>query len=222
MREIRRDSNTTLFIVSHALTQVSCLANRVLWLDHGQMKALGDPSEVIVAYTKSQGERMMRHDGDRTRGAPVEFLGCEFEGEDGTLSRVFRFRAPLRVRIRYRAHRRCVRPYFALSVRGIFGNVLLASMILDGNRPVDIDGDGEIVCHFRELLLLPGTYQVACQVNSEDNLEVLTRDECIVGSFVVESPMADYGFNGPLAAHVSRYATQNYADYRWEFPGQRD
>ncbi len=217
MRKIRRDRQTTLLIVSHALTQISCLADRVLWLDQGRIQQLGKPSDVIVSYVKSQSEKMLPSNPVANPGAPVELLGCEFEGEDGGPTGSFKFRERFSVKIRYRAHRRAQRPYFSVYVKGIFGVTFLASMILDGKRPESIEGDGYVLCHFHSLDLLPGTYQVTCQVNSEDNLEVLSRDECLLGSFVVESSMEDYGFYGPLAGHVSRYSIPNYVDYHWEF-----
>lgn len=41
---------TTVLIVSHALSQIERLCNRVLWLDKGHMKMIGDMQEVCDAY----------------------------------------------------------------------------------------------------------------------------------------------------------------------------
>ncbi|HEX8620141.1 MAG TPA: ABC transporter ATP-binding protein [Thermoanaerobaculia bacterium] len=40
----------TLLFVTHQLDQVRTLCDRALWLDHGQVEALGDPMRVVDAY----------------------------------------------------------------------------------------------------------------------------------------------------------------------------
>jgi len=46
-------SGTTVVLVSHDLTTVAELADRVLWLENGKLKKIGDPKEVIAAYQGS-------------------------------------------------------------------------------------------------------------------------------------------------------------------------
>ena len=46
-------SGTTVVLVSHDLTTVTELADRVLWLENGKLKKIGDPKEVIAAYQSS-------------------------------------------------------------------------------------------------------------------------------------------------------------------------
>ena len=41
---------TTVLFVSHNLDQVREMCDRVLWLDHGQVKMLGETKEVCDAY----------------------------------------------------------------------------------------------------------------------------------------------------------------------------
>ena len=44
------DGGTTVLIVSHAIEQIERLCKLVLWLDHGNMKMLGDTKTVCDAY----------------------------------------------------------------------------------------------------------------------------------------------------------------------------
>ena len=46
-------SGTTVVLVSHDLATVAELADRVLWLESGKLKKIGDPKEVISAYQSS-------------------------------------------------------------------------------------------------------------------------------------------------------------------------
>ena len=48
-------SGTTVILVSHDLVTVAQLANRVIWLEKGEIKMVGNPSEVITAYQVSGG-----------------------------------------------------------------------------------------------------------------------------------------------------------------------
>jgi ABC-2 type transport system ATP-binding protein len=47
-------SGTTVVLVSHDLTTVAELADRVIWLKNGEVAMAGKPSEVITAYQKSE------------------------------------------------------------------------------------------------------------------------------------------------------------------------
>ncbi len=41
---------TTVLFVSHSIDQVRQMCDRVLWLDHGKVRMLGDPQTVCGAY----------------------------------------------------------------------------------------------------------------------------------------------------------------------------
>ncbi len=41
---------TTVLFVSHSIAQIEEMCNRVVWLDHGQVKMIGETSEVCLAY----------------------------------------------------------------------------------------------------------------------------------------------------------------------------
>lgn len=45
-----RDNGATILLVSHNMTVVESLCHRVAWIDHGQIKAIGDSTQVISDY----------------------------------------------------------------------------------------------------------------------------------------------------------------------------
>lgn len=45
-----REGGTTILFVSHSISQVRNICNRVLWLDKGQIKMIGEASEVCQAF----------------------------------------------------------------------------------------------------------------------------------------------------------------------------
>ena len=46
-------SGTTIVIVSHSITQIEQLCDRVLWMEKGEIKMLGNAKEVCLEYKKS-------------------------------------------------------------------------------------------------------------------------------------------------------------------------
>lgn len=46
--------HTTILFVSHNMALVESMCQRVLWLDHGHVKAVGEPKPVIEAYRMAQ------------------------------------------------------------------------------------------------------------------------------------------------------------------------
>jgi ABC-type polysaccharide/polyol phosphate transport system ATPase subunit len=48
-----QQNGTTLLIVSHSLSTLSALCNRVIWLDQGRIMAEGHPAEVLQQYCPS-------------------------------------------------------------------------------------------------------------------------------------------------------------------------
>ena len=51
MEQMLDDAGTIVF-VSHALERVRRFCDRVMWLDHGKVRAIGDPADVVNAYRK--------------------------------------------------------------------------------------------------------------------------------------------------------------------------
>ncbi|HJW90061.1 MAG TPA: ABC transporter ATP-binding protein [Anaerolineales bacterium] len=51
-----RDHGATILLVSHSMVTIEAMCQRVAWIDHGQLKCVGKPSEVIQAYRDSQSQ----------------------------------------------------------------------------------------------------------------------------------------------------------------------
>lgn len=47
-----RALGTTIIIVSHNMNTIESFCNHALWIDHGQIKAIGDVSEVVAQYAR--------------------------------------------------------------------------------------------------------------------------------------------------------------------------
>lgn len=49
LKRLRRDG-VTLLLASHGLELVSGFCDRALWLDHGQIRGIGDPAQIVARY----------------------------------------------------------------------------------------------------------------------------------------------------------------------------
>lgn len=60
MKELIKDKNHTVVIVSHDMGRLRNLCDRVLWLDNGKLRVIGNPKYIIEAYqrqyTKTEGK----------------------------------------------------------------------------------------------------------------------------------------------------------------------
>lgn len=52
--EALRGDAGTIFLVTHSLSEIERLCSRAIWLDRGEIKAEGEPAEVIEAYESSE------------------------------------------------------------------------------------------------------------------------------------------------------------------------
>ena len=59
MRKVHelRSRGITILFVSHAVSDVKAIGDRVLWLDHGRMVALGEPDRVVSRYLAAMTEK---------------------------------------------------------------------------------------------------------------------------------------------------------------------
>ncbi len=158
-----RDSGKTVVLVSHGLSQVQNLCDRVAWFSHGQLMKVGPPREVIQAYTGTvQVDREVDDAGNPRWGSGegrithVELLA------PGGLS-VDKVRSGDRAtfRLRYDMQSAIERPVFTLAIRTVNGFLLTSPTTRDANCvPEKLQGGGTVDVTFDPLRLLPGTYDV--------------------------------------------------------------
>jgi len=81
------ESGRTVLMVSHALTLIEGLCDRVLWLDNGRQRMLGDPRRVVDAYRQavaedeSRGHRETKEERERELEATGEETADEASPE---------------------------------------------------------------------------------------------------------------------------------------------
>jgi ABC-type polysaccharide/polyol phosphate transport system ATPase subunit len=62
----------TLLFVTHQLDQVRTLCDRAVWLDHGQLEAIGDPMRVVNAYLEEVSGTPAKTEEEKEEAKPAE------------------------------------------------------------------------------------------------------------------------------------------------------
>ncbi len=162
MAALVREGRTLIF-VSHDMSAIETLCSRAILLREGQVALDGPARDVVQEYLLAvQAERLGR-----------SFPSGVIEGRDLVISRVslhteraqdvneVRAGEPLTVRLHFRASRPIASPIFSLGLSdGRIGCFALASMLVDGETPAVISGQGEIDCEFPQLPLQPRVYEI--------------------------------------------------------------
>lgn len=158
-----KESGKTIVIVSHALGAVRTLCDEVALLEHGRLKAIGPPGQVIDSYLGDvhadrvpDGELGTRWGSGEARIERVELLDST-----GTATTEIQTGDSVTFRLHYNAVQPIQKPVFGVALYTIEGiqvtgpNTREAEMI-----PDLISGNGTVDLRVDRLLLLHGTYDL--------------------------------------------------------------
>jgi len=168
-----RNNGKTIVLVSHGMSSVQNLCDRVAWFSHGHLMQVGPPNEVIEAYVETvQVDREVDEEGRPRWGSgegrivAVDLLdstGAPATKVHGGETAVFR--------LQYQMHQAIERPVFGLSIRTIDGFEVSAPRSRDVDCvPEKLEGTGQVDVTFDVLRLLPGTYDLSVTLTDFSSL----------------------------------------------------
>ena len=168
--EAFRRGGKTMLLISHDMETVKAVSHRILFLEDGHVRGLGDPAEVVDQYDAQalshQAHRLTREWGT----GEVTITAVEISRSDGAVTDLFRHGEGLTARIRYRAVRRIEDPVFGFAIadnqgRPLYGNNTQA----EGVRIEAVEGPGVIQLSLPRLSMGRGTYLLSFSVHSSDH-----------------------------------------------------
>jgi ABC-type polysaccharide/polyol phosphate transport system ATPase subunit len=162
MSELVREGRTLVF-VSHEMSAVETLCDRVILVESGRIKQDGPAREVVHTYLEGvQRQWSERKETGWESSADLDLLEVSILNGAGREVDELNADEPMSVRVRYRANRRIPRPGFSLGITdGVnIDPFALASMLMDGQSPEYIEGEGTLECHFEDLPLRPRGYEI--------------------------------------------------------------
>jgi len=193
-------SGKTVVLVSHDLGNVRGLCKQVLWLEKGQIRALGPTEEVVASYLDDVNRRAAAEQGARdrteTRGGSgdVRYTTVQLLDAAGRQTDAFQPGEPIRIRVEYRAFRPLERPIFRFALTSPqHGVTICAADSHAGEIPDLVDGDGVVSCTFEAPPLQPGLYSVSLSIMGPDGL-ALYDSLGVAGDFVIPATGGRNGF----------------------------
>lgn len=209
-----------VIVVSHSLYQIESLCNRVLWMEKGAIREHGSARDIVKAYRDEDIRKSMKEHDVKPVLAHSDLLTIHrvhVTNEKQVPISELGYSEPFTVRIHYTANQVIKRPMFNLrfDTRGV--GVFECSMIVDGEAPAQLYGDGIIDCHIEQPNLLPNQYEVSLFVRNQQGTADLI-DSQRVGQFTITSGglMEKVPSSGPYAIGHLMHGQITYQKYRWD------
>jgi homopolymeric O-antigen transport system ATP-binding protein len=186
MMKLRR-SGVTIIVVTHSMALVEQLCDRAAWLDHGEIKAIGSPNEVIKGYlttvNAAESERLgqqIRIDGDTVRRGTgeVEIDRVEFIDAVGHVGVTGRNSELFTARIHYSVKTPIERPIFSLGFLNEKKVYVAGPNSTSSKLSIDrLESDGYVDFTVDALTLAPGNYDVSASVTDSSMQHVYDQRE---------------------------------------------
>jgi len=175
MEDISRSEGRTVLFVSHNMGAVRGLCKKAVLIANGRIESMGNVEEVISKYLSNPTGRFII--GQEGKDEKVIIEEVRLLNSKGETTQDFKTGESLTVEIKYFAKEVIKRPFFWIGVGSYYGSLFAANMLIDGNTPEKIEGEGIIRCTFKELPLLPQTYSVWVGARASDGRTLLTKSK---------------------------------------------
>ena len=182
------DQGHTSIFVSHNLYAIEQLCDRVIWLDRGRIRQIGEPGKVLRGYLDEIDKQLVASTpiDDGSSGNRVKIQGVEIIDEYGKETDTIEQNEDLVVKVIFEAPQKIESPYFCIWISEAQSGIPLfsANMLLDDHKIPYIYGKGSISCKFDKLPLMPKAYSIWLEVYGQDRAQLIYKWN-IVGGFRV-------------------------------------
>jgi len=206
--DFRRRKKTILF-VSHDLSTVGKICDRVAWLKNGRVQMIGESKRIIDAYLQDVAEKQERSFERRQQGPSgasadqerrenrwgkreIEITRVVLKNAQGEERHVFSPEDGMLIEMDVVAHEKA--DDFAFGI-GVFNSQGICcygtNTFLEEYEPVSIQGEGKIVCRIDKMSLVNGTYYLDVAVHKRDGYPYDYHRNLY--SFLVSSTHKDVG-----------------------------
>jgi lipopolysaccharide transport system ATP-binding protein len=169
-----RNRGKTILFVSHNMAAVEHLCSRAIWIDNGQVKLDGGPSEVIGAYMGSfalcqQARIDVGSIQARAGNGDARFTAVEFLTRAGEPLKLIRSGDGITIRLHYWAKVPLGNPIFILRIDTELGTKLteMNTWMTDCEIPLLAPGTGYVDLEVEFLNLMPGRYPISLALGGE-------------------------------------------------------
>jgi lipopolysaccharide transport system ATP-binding protein len=190
IRSYIEKGHTSIF-VSHNLYAIEQLCDRVIWLDKGHIRQMGEPGIVLREYLDEVDRRLVISlpKEENSSSNRIKVHGMEIINDCGEVTTSLRQNRDMIVKILYEAPQRIESPFFCIWVSEAQSGLPLfsANMLLDNHKIPYIDGEGAILCKFSRVPLMPKAYSIWLEVYGQDRAQLLYKWNVIGGFRVLDN-----------------------------------
>ena len=155
MSEVSKGGRTIVF-VSHQMSQIRRLCERVIWVDRGVIKQDGPALDVVSAYERAFTERIAVNAQAESSGQGIQFLKWELVVEDGTPTNVLQHFDPVSFRVVIYLPEQILKGSYAILLFDDAGRIIWhGNFELSGLQP----GTFEFLHRLPTLPIKPGAYR---------------------------------------------------------------
>ncbi len=211
--DFRRRKKTILF-VSHDLSTVEKICDRVIWLKEGRIEKMGEPKRVVDSYLQDVLEKQEEDFEERQKAVEreqeweeerrenrwgkreVEIKTVRLKDLDGKEKHVFSPEDGMIIEMDVRSSQRVTDFVFGYGIFNSQGTYCYGTNTrLEEFEPVSIEGEGRVVCRMKKLNLINGTYYLDVAVHKKDGYPFDYHRNLY--SFLVSSLHKDEGITRP-------------------------
>jgi ABC-type polysaccharide/polyol phosphate transport system ATPase subunit len=172
--ELKR-KGVTILMVSHNLESVRNICSRLVWMEHGRIKAVGPSAEVAAEYlafsSERDGSRATFSDNGRSSftrwgTGEIEIRGVCFLDAAGNEQTAFKTGDAMTIEMSYVAHEAVFEPEFGLAIFRQDGLHVSGPNNRAGGLSLGwVEGEGVVQYRIERLPLLPGLYRTTAAVH---------------------------------------------------------
>lgn len=178
-----KEEGKTILFCSHTLFQVESVCNRVLWLDGGRARMVGEPKRVITAYTDFLGAPptdkapalggSLQYNSNQSAHLKAVQLSVDGGGWAPQATAVS-LESSVSVQVTFSSNPLLPPPTVSIGFVTGTGVIVNSSLSADSGQVIERDenGLGVVVLHFPRLALLRGTYAVAVYLMDERGIHI--------------------------------------------------
>jgi ABC-type polysaccharide/polyol phosphate transport system ATPase subunit len=162
-----KNEGKTIVLVSHAMSQVQNICDHVAWFEHGRLKTVGTPRDVIEEYTGTvQVDRDIDVEGHPRWGSgEVKITEVELIDHLGVAGTRVTTGERVRLRLHYEAPEPVAQPGFCFFFTTLNGAPVTGpNSVAAGCVPEKIEGTGVVEIEMDPFRVLPGTYDLTVVV----------------------------------------------------------
>lgn len=204
IRSYIEDGHTSIF-VSHNLYAIEQLCDRVIWLDKGHIRQMGEPGTVLREYLDEVDKRLIVSvpKDEAASANRIKIHGLEISNEHGEVTTSIEQNKDMLIKVLYEAPQRIESPFFCIWISEAQSGLPLfsANMLLDDHTIPYIEGIGSLSCRFNKLPLMPKAYNIWLEVYGQDRAQLIYKWN-IVGGFRILDDYQKREFAGDRRGEV--------------------